>query len=140
MTTKKWLKVLFAVEITNFLVQLPYYYHQYYALRYLPPSAPGVLLMGAVLIWFLGGYYLLYRGTLSGYRIMMAFLSVEFLFYLQTQIVQALSGNGVLLHVIDPRDPVLFIVFAVGYANFYAAGWFWLYLRAHKGSIVHLDK
>jgi len=48
---------------------------------------------------------------------MMLFLIVEFLFYLSTQITQATSGKGILLHVISPDDPILFVVFGIGYLN-----------------------
>ena len=130
------LRWLFVVVTTNFLVQLPYYYHQYYAKYHVLPSLPAVLLVGAVLIWFLTAYYWLQKGRAVGYYFTMAFLIVEFLFYLQTQIMQLISGHGILLYVINPHDVILFIVFGVGYLNFFAAGWFVYYIHLHKALIL----
>lgn len=84
------------------------------------------MLMSGVFIWFLVGLYLLIKRTLLGYILTVAFLGVEFLFYLMTQITQFMSGHGILLYVINPSDPILFIVFGVGYVNFIASA-FMLY-------------
>ncbi len=105
----------------NFLAQVPYYYHQYYARSHRPPTLLGAVLMLFVLAWFLLGYGRLAARKPLGLILSVSFLGVEFLFYLQTQIVQAATGNGILLHVLHPDDPLLFVVFLIGYVNLVAA-------------------
>lgn len=131
MSHNNLLKLLFGVVIANFIVQIPYYFHQYHGL----PGMIGVLLMAIVLSWFLVGFRLLWRGSSWGYSLTTAFLSVEFIFYAMTQLSQAASGRGILLHVLSPDDPVLFVVFGVGYINFAAAGFFVYYLIRYKQSL-----
>lgn len=81
------------------------------------PSMSGVILLLIVLTWFLLSFVWLWQGKIKGSVLMIGFLSVEFLFYLSTQITQALSGKGILLHFINPDDTILFIVFGIGYLN-----------------------
>jgi hypothetical protein len=128
----RFMQVLLVVVGVNFLAQVPYYYHQYYSTRKLLPSLVGVILMSFVLGWFVLGYSRLQRSKRLGYSLMLSFLIVEFLFYLQTQIVQAFSGRGILLHVIHPDDALLFVVFLIGYLNFIAAGWFVYFMIKHR--------
>lgn len=105
----------------NFIAQVPYYYHQYYVRSHQPPTLLGVVLMVAVLAWFAIGYWRLAARKSLGLALTVSFLAVEFLFYVQTQIVQAMTGHGLLLHVVHPDDPVLFVVFLIGYINLVAA-------------------
>lgn len=89
--------------------------------------------MGAVLAWFLTGYYRLATNKSFGYAITLAFLGTEFLFYLQTQIVQAVTGHGILLHVLHPDGVLLFGVFLIGYINFSAApGFIYMLVRYRR--------
>ena len=120
MKLKRYLPILFIVVIANFIAQIPYYLHQYHT----PPSTIGTLLLLAVLVWFLLGFTWVWQGKTKGYAVMIAFLITEFLFYLSTQITQAVSGKGILLHVMNPEDPVLFMVFGIGYINLIVSGIF----------------
>ncbi len=135
MTNKRFLNIVFVVVIANFAAQIPYLVHQYHG----KPSVVGVILMVAVLAWFLAGYILLLKNSMTGFVSLISFLIVEFLFYLSTQITQAASGKGILLHVLHPDDPFLFIVFGIGYINFIAAGYFVIYLLRHKSIFVDKD-
>lgn len=126
------MRILFLVVVSNFIAQIPYYLHQYYNPRHLAPSVLGVLLMSVVLAWFLIGYSMLKKQKKRGYFLMQSFLSIEFLFYLQTQLVQFATGHGVLLHVVHPDGWLLFIVFLIGYINFLAAAGFISYLVARR--------
>ena len=129
---KTFLRILFFVVLANFLVQILYLIHQYQGVA----SLAGSLLMMVVFAWFLAGYILLSKRTMKGFVIMLAFLITEFLFYLSTQVTQAVSGQGILLHVLRPSDPILFIVFGVGYANFVAAGFCIFYMTRHRQGLV----
>ncbi|MBW4061043.1 hypothetical protein HJC99_00515 [Candidatus Saccharibacteria bacterium] len=131
-----FLYILFAVTMANFVAQIPYYLHQYYLTSHTAPSPLGLVLMGGVLAWFLIGYHGLARYQKYGYILVLSFLSVEFLFYLQTQIAQYLSGHGIFLYVSSPHSLILFIVFGVGYINFIASAWFIYELLRHARSFV----
>jgi lipid-A-disaccharide synthase-like uncharacterized protein len=130
------LRAVALVVAVNYLAQVPYYLHQYYATYHAAPSVLGAALLAATLLWFVLGIVGLHRGSARGYLLLISFLSVEFLFYVQTQVVQLISGHGVLLYVIRPSDPVLFIVFGIGYINFVAAGWFVYYLVTHRAAFL----
>jgi len=121
-------RTLLSVVLANFVVQVLYVMYQYDG----RVSLMGILLMLGVFIWFLIGYILLWKKALAGFLVLLSFLITEFLFYLSTQITQLLSGQGILLHVLRPNDPVLFVVFGIGYINFVAAGFFIFYLIRHK--------
>jgi len=121
-------RTLLSVVLANFVVQVLYVMYQYDGRA----SLMGILLMLGVFIWFLIGYILLWKKSLAGFLVLLSFLITEFLFYLSTQITQLLSGQGILLHVLRPNDPVLFVVFGIGYINFVAAGFFIFYLIRHK--------
>ncbi|MEO8104980.1 MAG: hypothetical protein ABI602_01450 [Candidatus Saccharibacteria bacterium] len=122
----------------NYLAQVPYYFHQYYAPHKFLPSLVGSVLLLSTLAWFVAGYQLLKNGHRRGYWLMLTFLSVEFLFYLQTQISQALLSHQLLLHVYHPDSGLLLIVFAIGYLNFGAALYFIGYLVHHRRSFLSL--
>jgi hypothetical protein len=133
MHRKTYLGILFIVTIVNFIAQIPYYFHQYHLL----PSLSGVILMSFVFAWFLVSFWWLWNRMQKGYLLILIFLIVEFLFYMSTQITQAVSGRGILLHVLHPNDPVLFIVFGIGYINLLASGFFISYLLLHKKQLIH---
>ncbi len=130
--------VLFFTVISNFIAQIPYYFHQYYQTHHLAPSLVGLSLMSLVLVWFISAYLLLRKQKKSGYYLMLTFLAIEFLFYLQTQISQLLISHRILLRVYRPDSLLLFIVFAIGYANFIAAAYFIGYLLRNRKQFVHM--
>lgn len=131
-----FLKILLVTVIINYFAQVPYYVHQYYAPHRFLPSLYGSGLLGLTLIWFLLAYRKILQGRAAGYWLMLSFLVVEFLFYLQTQISQALISHQIFLHVYKPDGVLLFIVFGIGYINFVAAAYFVGYLLRHKASFV----
>ncbi len=135
-------KILFWTVISNFIAQIPYYFHQYYISRHIAPSLIGLTLLSLVFVWFISAYILLKNGKKTGYYLMLTFLIIEFLFYLQTQIVQATTGHGILLHVLRPDNGLLFIVFFIGYVNFIASAYFIFYLIKYRSSFFNklLDK
>ncbi len=54
---------------------------------------------------------------------MLAFLAVEFLFYLAGSLRAALHGFGPFFQVYNP-DVVLRIIYSIGYLNLFAAAYF----------------
>ncbi len=109
--------------LANFIAQIPYYLHLYYNPGNLLASAKGVLILGFVLAFFLLASFLLFKRTVLGYRLMLVFLSVEFLFYLWNTTVDVIHGYGPFYHLNNP-DLLLRGVFAVGYVNLFASGYF----------------
>ena len=130
------LRVVVPTVAADYAAQVPYYLHQYYATRHAPPSLPGAALLAATLLWFALGVAGLCRGGACGYWLLVSFLAVESLFYLQTQAVQVASGHGALLYVLRPSDPVLFVVFGIGYVNLAAAGWAVCFLLRHRAAFL----
>jgi hypothetical protein len=140
MSRSLFLKCLFITTIANFVAQIPYYFHQYYLATRSAPSILGLVLMTVVLGWFLAGCYLLAQRKNIGYLLTVSFLIIEFLFYLQTQIMQYLSGRGVFLYVLHPDDWLLFLVFGIGYINFFASAWFIIHLLKRKSEYVSISR
>lgn len=132
MNKKQFMKLLLVVVLVSYAAQVPYYVHQYYAPHRFLPSLYGSVLLGLTLIWFLMAYRKLLNGSKLGYFLMLSFLTVEFLFYLQTQISQLLISHRLFLHVYKPDGVLLFIVFGIGYINFFAAAYFVVYLLANR--------
>ena len=93
--------------------------------------------MLTVLTWFIVAYYGLISHKKFGFFLTIGFLLTEFIFYLQTQIVQYVSGHGILLYVVHPHNWLLFIVFGIGYINFIAAALFIPYLMIHKSQYLN---
>lgn len=131
------MKLLLVVVLVNYVAQVPYYIHQYYAPHHFLPSVYGSVLLGFTLAWFLVAYKKLSSGTKFGYFLMLSFLAVEFLFYLQTQLSQFLVSHQLFLHVYRPDGVLLFMVFGIGYVNFFAAAYFICYLLARRRAFEH---
>src|SRR6266480_4092986 len=100
--------ILFLLILANFIAQIPYYFHLYYNPNNLLAQAKGGLIMLFV-------------------------LAVEFLFYLWNTLGEVIHGYGLFFHLNNP-DPLLRAVFAIGYVNLFASGYFLgllLLKRAH---------
>lgn len=115
--------VLFGVVMANYAAQVVYYFHLYYPAR-LPV---GTITLGATFLWFLVGLVLLVRGIALGYWLLLTYLVAMVAFYLGNMMNQALHGLGPFFHLRE-RDPVLFVVFAIGYLNMVAGAYFIYYL------------
>ncbi len=140
MNRKIFLIVLFLLVLLNFIMQVPYYIHQYYLPFHTLPSVFGTSLLVLALTWFILAIVLLAKKKSVGYYLIITFLAVEFLFYLMTQVTQALSGHGILLYVLHPTDLLLAFVFGVGYINFVAAGISLYILLRYKRNFVEEPK
>ncbi|MDQ2886983.1 MAG: hypothetical protein M3Y39_12980 [Chloroflexota bacterium] len=115
--------ILFLLILANFIAQIPYYFHLYYNPNNLLAQAKGALIMLFVLGVFLLASTLLFKRRLLGYWLMVLFLAVEFLFYMWNTLGEVLHGYGLFFHLNNP-DPLLRAVFAIGYMNLFASGYF----------------
>jgi hypothetical protein len=122
--------ILSGIILANFVAQVFYYFRLYYTPQHPWPQLRSALALGSVFALFLAGAVLLIRRTQIGYRLMAAFLSVEFLFYLWNTVGEVIHGYGWFFHLGNP-DPILWTVFAIGYLNLFASGYF-LFLLLYK--------
>ncbi len=100
----------------NYLAQIPYYLRVYYFPHHVAPSFSGTLLLGCTLVWFLVGYARLLSGSAKGYWLLISFLVTEVFFYAYNMVNQVMHGLPPFLHM-DVHDPILFVVFGIGYLN-----------------------
>ena len=128
--------ILFLLILANFIAQVPYFLRLYYrpGMNFLAEVRP-FLLMGFVFAAFLVASILLFRRSIAGYWLMLAFLTVEFLFYLWNTVGEVVHGYGLFFHLQNP-DMLLKIVFAIGYINLFAAGYFLCLLVVRRGDFL----
>ncbi len=124
-------KILFWIILANFIAQIPYFFHLYFRTQALSISLRSFLILGAVFAFFLAASILLFRGDKRGYPLMIAFLLVEFLFYLWGVFSSTIHGYGPFFQVYNP-DLLLRIIFSIGYLNLFASGYFLLLLLLNK--------
>ncbi len=122
---------LMGLILANFLAQVPYFLHLYYTPQHPLPALAPALTMGTVFAAFVIPAWLFLRGRRPGYSLLIAFLAVDFLFYLWNISGGAIHGLGLFFHLRD-SDPILWAVNFIGYLNFFAAGWLLLRLAARK--------
>jgi hypothetical protein len=115
--------ILFFLILANFIAQIPYYLHLYYNPNNVLAQAKGGLLLLFVFGVFLLASILLFKRQALGYLLMVIFLAVEFLFYLWNTIGEVIHGYGLFFHLNNP-DLLLRAVFAIGYVNLFASGYF----------------
>jgi len=116
--------ILFSILLANFIAQVFYFYHLYYTPQHPYPNLRSSLIMGFVFILFLASYYLFITRRKIGDYAIVIFLSVEFFFYLWNTISAGLRPEFGWFFHLKERDPVLWIVFAIGYLSFFASGYF----------------
>lgn len=129
------MRLMLVVVLADYVAQIPYYLDLYYLPHGALPSLPGTLALTVTLAWFLAGYVLLQRGSRVGYWVLLAFLAVEFAFYLWNNASQLAHGFQPFFHLHD-RDPILAAVFAVGYLNFLTGACFIVYLLVRRSSLL----
>lgn len=127
---QKSLTVLFWVVILNYLAQVPYYFHQYYFSRHLAPNWPGAALLAFTLGWFLLGYFRYIRHKRYGFGVLLSFLVVLVLFYGHA-ILFSFAGQGAIAQL-RTHSPFLFVIFSIGYLNFFVAAYYIYKLLLHK--------
>jgi len=115
--------ILFFLILANFIAQIPYYLPLYYNPNKVLAQVKGGLLLLFVFGVFLLASMLLFKRQALGYWLMVIFLAVEFLFYLWNTIGEVIHGYGLFFHLNNP-DLLLRAVFAIGYVNLFASGYF----------------
>ncbi len=115
--------ILSGIILANFVAQVFYFLHLYSTPQHPWPELRSSVVMGLVFAWFLAGAVLLLRRSKMGYGVLAGFLAAEFLFYLWNVVGAGLRGPGWFFHLSNP-DPILWTVFAIGYLNFFASGYF----------------
>jgi len=131
--------ILFLLILANFIAQIPYYFHLYYNPNNLLTQAKAGLLMLFVFGVFLLASTLLFKRRVLGYWLMVIFLAVEFLFYLWNTVGEVIHGYGLFFHLNNP-DPLLRAVFAIGYVNLFASGYFLSLLLLKKAHFLDSQK
>ena len=124
--------ILFLLILANFIAQIPYYLHLYYNPSNPFAQARGILLMLFVFVVFLLASVLFFQRKTSGYWLLVIFLAIEFLFYLWNTMGEVLHGYGLFFHLNNP-NLLLKVVFAIGYVNLFASGYFLGLLLFNRG-------
>jgi hypothetical protein len=119
--------LVFVIVAANYLAQIIYYLHQYYVPHGAHPALAGTAALTATLLWFLAGFFLLRRGIVAGYLLLLLYLVAMTGFYLYNMLNQMAHGFAPFFHLQNP-DPALWTVFAIGYLNMLAGILFIAYL------------
>jgi len=133
MKLQNQIQLLSGIILANFIAQIPYSIHQY-GLSFLT-NTRGILLLGIPFIIFLAGYFLLSKKNRWGYRMLLAFLTLEFAFYVLTVVGEIAQGSGAFYHLGNP-SLTLRIVFGIGYLNLFAAGYFLFLLVRNRSTLL----
>lgn len=124
-------RLLFLLILANFIAQIPYFFHLYYNPARLSLYLRPGLLMGTVFLFFMTGSLLFFNKNKAGYWLLTVYLATEFLFYLWNAIGSVVHGFGLFSQIYNP-DPILKIVFIIGYVNLFAAGYFLFLLISRR--------
>ncbi len=130
---------LSGIVLANFIAQGFYYFRLYYTPQHPLPDLRSALALGSVLVLFLAGLALLALKRKAGYYLTALFLLLEFMFYLGNLIGEVIHGYGLFFHLANP-DPILRAVFAIGYLNFFAAGYFLFLLLRKRRELVRVPR
>jgi len=120
------LKFLFWVIIVNYVAQIPYYLYNYYFRYHVPPTMSSIVLLGLTLGWFVLGYVAVQRQKRFGYFVLLSFLLVEALFYAHTILL------GAFIFQLQNPNPIIKVVFIVGYLSGIVAGYYAYLLIRYK--------
>jgi hypothetical protein len=122
-TIRLQVSILFFLILANFLAQIPYFLHLYYNPHNPLADVRGILLMLLVFGVFLLASILLFTRRATGYWLMLLFVAVDFLFYLWNTVGAVIHGYG-LFFQLNNADLLLRVIFAIGYVNLFASGYF----------------
>ncbi|MHB8611474.1 MAG: hypothetical protein ACYDAL_03450 [Candidatus Dormibacteraceae bacterium] len=126
-----------AVILANYAAQVPYGLHLYGSAAMTHGWVPLLITLG----WFVAGLWLLIRATAAGYWLTLSFLLADFGFYLYNLIGGWVHGYGLFFQAWQLRDPLLWAVFMIGYANFFAAGFLLVHLvRVRPGTTTSIAR
>ena len=126
-------KAMACLILTNFLAQIPYFFHLYYRTQSVAISLRSFLIMGAVFAFFATAAVLLLKRQRFGYPLMLIFLVAEFLFYFSGVIASSIRGYGPFFQVHNP-DIVLRIIYSIGYLNLFVSGYLLFLLMRYRAA------
>ncbi len=127
--------ILFGILMANFVAQILYFFHLYYSPQHPFPSIRSTLLMGSVFVLFVVSFFLFMTKRQIGFRLMVFYLALEFFFYLWNIVTSGFrAGYGWFFHLRE-TDPILWIVFALGYLSFFASGYFLFLLIFYRKNL-----
>ncbi len=127
---------LFVIVGLNYLVQIPYNLHLYHGkFNFL-----GVILLIITLVWFISSIWLLKSKHRLGFWLLLAFLSVEFIFYFGNEVVLLFFGYGLIYHLLHTKDFIVWTAFLVGDINFFISGYYIYYLLTKRDLFVFSSK
>ena len=129
--------VLSGIVLANFIAQVVYYMHLYYTPERPFPPVRSALELGLVFALFASGLLLQVRRRRTGYILLTAFLVLEFVFYLWSVVGSVVLGYGLFFQLWNP-DAILRAVFAIGYLNLFAAGYFLVLLVSRRDNFLHV--
>lgn len=117
-----------AAVLLNYAAQVPYNLDLYGG----AVSARGAALLGGTLLWLLAAVALLAAGRRAGWWLLVAYAGVQTAFYLNGEVLLAFAGYGLPYHLLHARDPVVWLTFVAGIANFAAAIAFLVYAARRR--------
>jgi hypothetical protein len=96
-------------------------------------SRSGAFLLGLTFLWFATALYLFRTRRRLGFWVLLAYATVQLLFYLDGEVILAFAGYGLPYHLARTQDAVVWLTLLVGDLNFVAAAGvvFWL-VRGRK--------
>ncbi len=130
-TTRIQVWILFGLILANFVAQIVYFFHLYYSPQHPFPELRSFLLLGSVFALFLLGFTLFMQHRQLGFYLLTLFLALEFGFYVLNLLGGAIRGPGLFFHLREP-DPILWLVFLLGYINLLASGYFLFLLLKNR--------
>ena len=129
------LRLMLFVVLANYLAQIPYYLRLYYFPHGVAPSWSGTALLALTLAWFAAGYLGVVRGWSAAYWVLLAYFVTVVTFYLRNMLTQVTHGYPPFMHL-QARDPILFMVFGIGYVNLLAGIAFLYVLVRYRPTFV----
>jgi hypothetical protein len=110
---------LVVITLLNYVAQVPYYLHNDYSSMHPLPGLRAIVLLGATLAWFLVGLTAYRRQRVWGYWVLLSYLLVEAVFYLET------LASGMFIQQLRNHTLLIDAVFVIGYiaglvATYYA--------------------
>ena len=105
------LRPLVVITLFNYVAQVPYYIHNDFTPAHPLPGVRAVALLGMTLAWFVIGLVGYRRQKGWGYWLLVSYLLVEAVFYLETIV------SGIFIPQLRNHTLLIDAVFVIGYAS-----------------------
>lgn len=114
---------------------MPYTIHQYGPNRLFAASTGWLMMVVVFVLLLVGAGLFLLRWRMS-YWLLLLFVTLDFLFYLGNIAISIAAGYGAFFQLAY-SDPLLRVVFGIGYLNFVAAGYCLLLLVLQRRNLLY---